>query len=114
MKCLQFNATAPLVSRPVAVACAAIGVSLAGAAVAAPLDGQVLGGGAPIANSTRHDVAAGAGAPGNWRRRAAMRTAASRWPHPMRRWLKASLYLVARAARLRPARAAATTRRSRC
>ena len=49
-------------SRPAATALASL-VLLAGAAFAAPLDGQVLGAGAPIANSTVTLWQAGSGAP---------------------------------------------------
>ncbi len=63
MKYLRLIAKPSGLSRPAAMACAALGLGLANLASAAPLDGQVLGAGAPIANSTVTLWQAGSGAP---------------------------------------------------
>jgi hypothetical protein len=78
------------VAGPVSIlALAVAGMLPAGSALAATLNGQVLGGGAPVANSTVTLWAASAGAPKQLAQRAAAPMAASRWPRPVRRWPKA-------------------------
>src|SRR5512137_413441 len=63
MNSLQLTATRPGLLQSVVMACAAISVSLNGSAIAASLDGQVLGAGAPIADSTVTLWQAGSGTP---------------------------------------------------
>ena len=61
MQVMRLESRPPSLSRLVAMMLA--GLSLAGAAFAAPLDGQVLGGGAPVANATATLWQAGSATP---------------------------------------------------